>query len=335
MFTVVLLLIMLETGELTLAEAGALAVALRLLSIRGRQVTMGIGGLLEAHLFLEDLDEFAQLGRRHTDRMRERAAAPAPETISLRGVSYTYPSAQGPSLHGVDLTLHRGETIALVGENGSGKTTLAKLLAALHAPSEGVLTWNGIDADEFDPSTMRRHVGVVFQDFMRYQLPARLNISLGRPERDAHLDDVRQAARAAGVDGLLNALPRGYDTILSKAFHEGRELSIGQWQRLALARVFFRDSGVIILDEPTAALDPRAEHDLFLHVRDLLADRTVVLISHRFSSVRMADRIYVLEAGAIIEAGTHEQLMRQAGQYAELFTLQAQAYLTGGSGGRS
>jgi ATP-binding cassette subfamily B protein len=200
------------------------------------------------------------------------------------------------------------------------------LLAGLYTPDGGRVTWDGTDLAGVDPDALHRRVAVIFQDFVRYHLPARDNIGLGRPEAADDLEAIRAAARFAGVDDVLTGLPAGYDTMLGPEFEGGTDLSVGQWQRVALARAFFRDAPFVILDEPTAALDPRAEHELFRRIRELLVGRTVLLISHRFSSVRSADRIYVLAQGQVIEHGTHEQLIARDGLYAELFTLQAAAY---------
>jgi ATP-binding cassette subfamily B protein len=213
-----------------------------------------------------------------------------------------------------------------VGENGSGKTTLAKLLAGLYEPASGRVTWNGVSLLGADREELRRSVAVIFQDFMRYELPAIDNIGLGRHERLPDDEGVRRAAQTAGAHDDLDRLPSGYDTVLGPAFAGGVDLSLGQWQRVALARALFRDAPFVILDEPTASLDAQAEHDLFLRMRRLLEGRSVLLISHRFSSVREADRIYVMRAGEIVECGAHDELIARAGRYAELFELQAARY---------
>ena len=215
--------------------------------------------------------------------------------------------------------------IALVGENGTGKTTLAKLLSRLYLPDSGRIAWDGTDIADLDPGQLHRRIAVIFQDFARYDLTARENIGLGAVEHIDDLAEIEAAARHAGADGYLAALPAGYDTILSPEYEGGRDLSVGQWQRVALARAFIRNAPLIILDEPTASLDPRAEHDPFSRIRSLYKGRTVLLISHRYNTVRGADHIYVLRRGDH-EHGSHDQLIAQAGTYAELFTLQAAAY---------
>jgi ATP-binding cassette subfamily B protein len=217
--------------------------------------------------------------------------------------------------------------IALVGENGSGKTTLAKMLAGLYRPERGRITWDDTDLAEVDADELRRSVAVIFQDFERYLLPARENVGLGRHERVHAFEEIVEAARRADADDFLANLPEGYETMLGREFAGGYDLSIGQWQRVALARAFFRDAPFVILDEPTAALDARAESRLFERMRELLEGRSVVLISHRFSSVRSADRIYVLHEGRVVEEGSHDELMAADGLYAELFGLQARAYV--------
>jgi ATP-binding cassette subfamily B protein len=242
-------------------------------------------------------------------------------------VWFRYPGADRPALRGASLHVDAGEVVALVGENGSGKTTLAKVLAALYRPEEGRVLWDGIDAADYDQERARRSIAVLFQDFARYFMSARANIEVGRPEVEDQLDTVVEAARRAGVHDELARLPLGFDTLLGPEFLGGTDLSVGQWQRLALARAFYRDPALLILDEPTASLDPLAESRQFESMRSLFRDRAVLLISHRFSSVRAADRIYVLEHGVITEAGGHDELMARGGRYAEMFTRQASAYL--------
>jgi ATP-binding cassette subfamily B protein len=282
--------------------------------------------LYEAVLFVRDYDSFLALA----PAVAAAPRAPAPRSFSrleVDDVSFAYPEAATPALSGVSIEVRAGEIIALVGENGSGKTTLAKILAGLYNPERGAVRWDGVDVSKVDRDELRRSIAVIFQDFERYLLTARENVGLGRAE---HVDDaeaVAAAALRADAHGFLAALPDGYETMLGREWLGGYDLSIGQWQRVALARAFFRDAPFVILDEPTAALDPRAESALFDRMRQLLDGRSVVLISHRFSSVRSADRIYVLQHGKVTEQGTHAELMERRGHYAELFTLQARAYV--------
>ena len=244
----------------------------------------------------------------------------------MRDLTFTYPSRATPSLVGINVDIRAGQVVALVGENGSGKTTLAKLLAGLYLPQDGRITWAGQDVATMEIAGVRSRVAVLFQDFVHYFLSARENIAMGRWERADDEAGIRRAAACSGAQALLEALPHGYDTYLGPQFFGGSDLSGGQWQRVALARAFFRDAELVILDEPTAALDPRAEAALFAAVRELFAGRSVVLISHRFATVRLADYIYVLDQGRMVEDGDHEQLMARNGLYAELFTLQASAF---------
>ncbi len=328
--TMLFLLWRVETGHVALAAAGAALVAMRMLAARLQAVAGGSNTLYESRLFLADLTGFLQLGVALSASPGPTARTGKPgafDRLVVDHVSYAYPGSDRKALDDVSLSIERGEVVALVGENGSGKTTLAKLLAGLHQPSAGTVTWDGRSLAEMDPQQLRRNVAVIFQDFARYELSALENIAVGRAHDRVDPAAVRAAAAHTGAASFLEALPQGYDTMLSKALEGGVDLSLGQWQRIALARAIYRNAGFVVLDEPTSALDPRAEHDLFARMRDLLDDRTVLLISHRFSSVRHADRIYVLDGGRIVEHGSHDELMARGGLYAELFTLQAAAYL--------
>jgi ATP-binding cassette subfamily B protein len=328
------------TGRLGLPEAGAAAAA-------AGQLRGGLGGLVgsasslyESSLFLYDAEIFLAV---LTSLRRVRGTGRGPDRfgrIEVRGVDFSYPvplddAAPGngrarplprPALRNVSLEIAAGEVVALVGENGSGKTTLAKMLSGLYRPDAGVILWDGIDVNTLDPDWLHDRVAVLFQDFARFMLSAKENIGLGRVENIQDVEAIVTAAERSGADRFIREWESGYDTVLGPVFVGGKDISIGQWQRIALARAFFRDAPLVILDEPTAALDARAEHELFERMRGLFQGRSVLLISHRFSSVRSADRIYVLHEGEIVESGTHEQLMALGGRYAELFTMQAKAY---------
>ena len=229
-------------------------------------------------------------------------------------------------MRGLSLEIGAGESIALVGENGAGKTTLVKLLARLYDPDEGRILLDGVDLRDYDLDELRAHIGVIFQDFVRYHLSAADNIAVGRIEARDDRARIEEAARRSLADAVIAKLPGGYEQMLGKRFGSGVELSGGEWQKLAIARAYMRQAQVMILDEPTAALDARAEFEVFQRFRELSEGRTPVLISHRFSTVRMADRILVLRHGAVIEEGDHASLLAAGGLYAELFSLQAEGY---------
>jgi ATP-binding cassette subfamily B protein len=308
---------------LSLSVAGAAVAGVWLLSARLNTFSGMLSGIGENLLRLTDLRTFAVLPAPPVPRQQQ---APAQEfgTLRAEGLSFTYPGADGPAVREVSLELRPGQLVALVGVNGSGKSTLANLLAGLYAPDSGRLLLDG--APLTDLTAHRERTAVVFQDFTRYRLPALDNIAFGRPHAAADPDRAAQAAEQAGALDFLGALPEGLRTPLGKEFTGGADLSGGQWQRLALARAFYRDAPLVILDEPTAALDAHAEEQLFARLRQLFAGRTVLLISHRLRSVRDADRIYVLEAGRVVEEGDHRELLRAGGHYATLFRTQASAY---------
>jgi ATP-binding cassette, subfamily B, bacterial len=315
------------SGRMTLAAAGAAIFGLYQLANRLQALHFSATSLYEATLFIRDYSSFLTLEPEVAAAEGKRPAPESFDRLSVDDVSFTYPESEHPAVDGVSLEIRRGEVVALVGENGSGKTTLAKMLAGLYRAESGTIRWDDVDLAEVDPDALRRSVAVIFQDFERYLLPARENVGLGRKERIDDLEAIAEAAARADAHDFLDALPEGYETMLGREFSGGFDLSIGQWQRVALARAFFRDAPFVILDEPTASLDARAESNLFERMRELLHGRSVVLISHRFSSVRSADRIYVLHEGRVVEEGSHEALMERGGLYAELFSLQARAYV--------
>jgi len=292
-----------------------------------RDILSGLAGLYEDNLFLSNLHEFFELKPKVVEPLHPGPVpCPMQTGIAFDHVSFRYPTGIRKVLEDVTLTIRPGEVVALVGENGSGKTTLIKLLCRLYDPTSGIITLDGIDLRRLETTALRRGISIIFQDYAQYHLTARENIWLGNVVLPPDQERIVAAARHAGADEVITGLPQGYETILGKWFENGEELSVGEWQKVALARAFLRDAQIIVLDEPTSALDARAEYEVFKKFRQLAEGRTVVLISHRFSTVRMADRIFVLEDGRIIESGAHDELVRRGGTYARLFETQAQYY---------
>ncbi len=324
--TLLVLVWLIGSGAVTVAQAGAALVAVRMLASQVQAVMGGVQSIFESGLFIDDLQSF--LAREPAGRPDSAPAQPLDfDSIVAEDVRFTYPGKQRPALDGVSLQIGRGEIVALVGENGSGKSTLAKLVAGLYEPSTGQVRWDDMPVTPATSNIVRASTAVIFQDFVHYAVDARSNIAFGRPDVEADQADVERAAAASGAAAAIGALPDGYDTTLTRLFDGGHDLSGGQWQRVAIARAFYKDSPLVILDEPSAALDPRAEYELFASLRNTLRGRSALVISHRFSTVRNADRIYVLDQGRVIESGSHDELMRQTGVYAELFRLQASTYL--------
>ncbi|MBZ5609530.1 MAG: ABC transporter ATP-binding protein/permease [Acidobacteriia bacterium] len=286
-----------------------------------------LNNIAEQALYIKDLFDFFET-KPGIVSGPDALVAPRPirSGFEFRGVSFAYPGSERRVLRGVSFRFDAGERIALIGENGAGKTTLVKLLARLYDPTEGAILLDGVDLREYDVDSLRGEIGVIFQDYMRYDMLARENIGLGRVDELENQARIESAARKSLAEPLIAQFAGGYEQMLGRRFEDGVDLSAGQWQKIALARAYMRDAQVLILDEPTASLDARAEYEVFLRFADLTRDKMAVLISHRFSTVRMADRILVLAGGEVIEQGTHQQLVALGGRYAELFELQAAGY---------
>jgi len=285
-----------------------------------------ISGMYEDNLYLSNLYEYLDQPVTATGGCRTEGERPG-DGIRFEDVSFTYPGGDTPALNGITLHVRPGQSLALVGQNGSGKTTLIKLLGRLYEPSSGRILLDGTDLRDWSPETLRRRIGVIFQDFVRYQMLVGENIGAGDVDRFGDEQRWRDAARRGLADDFIEQLPQGYGTQLGRWFQGGRELSGGQWQKIAVARAFMRGGAdILVLDEPTAAMDAEAEARVFEHFREMTEDRIAILISHRFSTVRMADEIIVLDGGRVIEHGDHESLMGADGTYARLFTLQARGY---------
>jgi ATP-binding cassette, subfamily B, bacterial len=324
--TVCLLAWLVAAGRLSVAEAVAALVAIRLLAGQVHTGFTGIQAIFESGQFIDDLDGFLTLAP--AAEGGSGGIAPPAEFHRIRAdaVTFSYPGRSQLALQAASIEINRGEVVALVGENGSGKTTLAKIIAGLYEPGSGAVRWDGTDIRRFRPDLFRERVAIIFQDFVRYALSAEENIAIARPNDEVDHLAIREAAKIADADSFLSALPAGYQTPLSRRFTGGHELSGGQWQKVAIARAFYRNAPLVIIDEPTAALDARAEYELFSSLHEVLRGRSALIISHRFSTVRTADRIYVLDHGRVVEQGDHDELMALGGQYAELFHIQASAY---------
>jgi ATP-binding cassette subfamily B protein len=286
-----------------------------------------INSLYESALFMSNLYGFLDLKPQMSLLAKPRKVPrPITQGIEFRNVSFKYPNKPEWALHNVSLKIMPGEKLALVGANGAGKTTFIKLLTRLYDPTEGQILLDGVDLREYDLNDLRTRIGVIFQDFVRYMMTARENIGFGQIEALEDQQRIERAAEKGGADEVIDELPQRYDTMLGHFFEEGRQLSGGQWQKFALGRAFMRDAEVLVLDEPTASLDAEREYEIFQRFRRLTDGRIAILISHRFSTVRMADRIAVLENGELIEFGTHRELLEKEGTYARLFNMQAEGY---------
>ena len=323
----VVIIVQTVSGQLTLGDLTFLAGSFSRLQTLLQEILTRFSSMAEGALYLRDLFEFFDIHPQIQSPAQPRAfPRPVQYGFTFENVGFKYPHSDQWANRHLSFTLHAGEKLALVGENGAGKTTLVKLLARLYDPTEGRILLDGHDLREYDLGALRQEIGIIFQDFVRYQLTAADNIAVGRIEARNDQGRIEQAATLSLADQVINTLPNGYRQIVGRRFANGIELSGGEWQKLALARAYMRDAQVLILDEPTAALDARAEHQVFQRFADLTTGKSAVLISHRFSTVRMADRILVLDKGRLLELGTHEELIAQGGRYNELFSLQASGY---------
>jgi ATP-binding cassette, subfamily B, bacterial len=292
-----------------------------------QSILSAIGNIYENNLFMANFFEFLCLQPRMTFAgQRRKLPVPLRGGIEFRELGFRYPESDEWALRGINLIIRPGEKIALVGHNGAGKTTLIKLLSRLYDPTEGSILIDGIDIRDLDPLELQQRIGVIFQDFVRYHLPVRENIGFGQIDAMGDVERIAAAARKSGAQAVVEELPQGYETMLGRWFQDGHELSLGQWQKIALARAFMREAEILVLDEPTASVDARTEYEIFQNFKTLTEGKMAILISHRFSTVRMADRIAVIQEGRIAELGTHEELLRRGGIYAELFSMQAEGY---------
>jgi ATP-binding cassette subfamily B protein len=315
-------------GRLTLGDLTLYTQAANSVQSSFQGILSGLSSMYEHNLYLTSLFELLEK-RANIVPPEHPVPVPQPLTgrIEFEHVSFHYEGSERMVLQDVSFTIEPGETVAIVGRNGAGKTTLIKLLSRLYDPTEGRILIAGHDVREYDPTELRKQIGVLYQDYATYQTTAHENIGLGRIEDIEEMPAIEAAAERGGAAEIIDKLPSGYETMLGKWFDEGYNLSGGEWQKVALSRAFMRDAPILVLDEPTAALDAQAEYELFLRLRALTEGKTAIFISHRFSTVRLADHIVVLEDGALVEEGSHEALMRLQGRYARLFNLQASAYL--------
>jgi len=314
-------------GNLSIGDLTFLAGSFRQLRSLLEGILSRFTAVSQGALYLKDFFDFFNIQPKIKLSVNgRRFPNPIMQGFTFHNVGFRYTNSERWANRNLNFTLHAGEKLALVGENGAGKTTLVKLLARLYDPTEGSIFLDGYDLREYDLAELRKQVGVIFQDYIRYQMTVSQNISVGNIREKENKELIENAAKQSLADTLIEKLPGKYDQALGKRFNQGVELSGGEWQKIALARAYMKDAQLLILDEPTSALDARAEYEVFQRFSELTKGKTAVLISHRFSTVRMADRILVLEKGELLESGSHEELLKKNGRYSELFNLQAAGY---------
>jgi ATP-binding cassette subfamily B protein len=314
-------------GRLTLGDLTFYTQAVSQVQSSLSSILDGFSGMYENSLYLNNLYNFLDYTPAiRSDPNARKVQLPLTQGLEFRDVTFTYPGKSEPALRNVSFSIGPTESVALVGQNGAGKTTIVKLLTRLYDPDAGQILLDGVDIREYDLDSLHSAIGVIFQDYVTYFFSARDNIGVGRLAELDNIAMVEASAQRSGANRVIERLPKGYDTTLGRWFDEGYQLSGGEWQKVALARAFMRDAAILVLDEPTASLDARAEYEIFARMKELSQGKMTLFISHRFSTVRLADRIFVLEGGTIKESGSHQELMLLDGTYAELFNLQAAAY---------
>jgi len=313
-------------GKLTLGQMAMFLLAFRQGMVYIKDLFSSMAGLYEDSLFIGDTFEFLDLKENVTAKEPVASTSSLKKKIALDNLSFTYPGNTAKTINNVSFEINKGEIIALVGPNGAGKSTLVRLLCRLYDPDSGAVRYDDIDIRNIDPEEYRKQFSVVFQDFMLYNLTAGENIRLGNIDSEKPDERIKSAAVNTGVHELISNLPNGYDTVIGNLFDDSRELSWGEWQKIALARALFRDSPVLILDEPSSSLDADTEFDIFSRFREIVKGRTSILISHRFTNVSLADRIIVLDKGSVAETGTHDELMKKGGIYFKMFTKQSSRF---------